>query len=114
MPEGIRIIGAMHPGFDNILTSDAQDFLLQLHRKFNKRRSELQQYRRKIHQGFQSGKQPDFLIETKNVRSMEWQVGNIPDDLQDRRCEITGPVDRKMMINALNSGAKVFMAATTC
>lgn len=110
MTEGIQITGTMHPGFESILTPQAQEFLVMLHRKFNSRRKELLQYRRQVHSGIQGGRRPGFLEETLNIREGEWQVAPIPADLQDRRCEITGPVDAKMMINALNSGARVFMA----
>ncbi len=110
MTEGIQITGTMHPGFETILTSEAQAFLVMLHRKFNTRRKELLARRQQIQQAIRNGQYPTFLEETRSVREDDWQVAPIPEDLQDRRCEITGPVDAKMMINALNSGAKVFMA----
>ena len=81
-----------------------------LHRNFNQRRKELLQRREQRQADLDAGKTPDFLPETQKVRTSDWTVAPIPADLQDRRVEITGPTDRKMVINALNSGAKVFMA----
>jgi malate synthase len=81
-----------------------------LHREFNPRRQELLRRRAERQEEFRNGALPDFLPETESVRAGEWRVAACPPDLQDRRVEITGPVERKMMINALNSGAKVFMA----
>lgn len=96
--------------FTEILTKEAKVFLTELHRRFNKERSDLLQ-RRVLEQGFfNKGKLPVFPAETKNIRKSDWKAAPIPNDLLDRRVEITGPVDRKMMINALNSGAKTFMA----
>ncbi len=93
-----------------ILTPEAQTFLVELHRKFNARRLELLE-RRKVRQAeIDGGKLPDFLPETADIRESDWTVAPIPADLRDRRTEITGPTDRKMVINALNSGAKMFMA----
>jgi malate synthase len=86
-----------------ILTPEAIDFLLTLHREFNPRRKELLA-------ALDAGKSPDFLPETAAIRATDWTIAPLPADLQDRRVEITGPVDRKMIINALNSGARVFMA----
>ena len=93
-----------------ILSSDAKSFLTKLAREFEPRRQELLARRRTVQQEIDGGKLPDFLPETADVRRAEWRVAPIPKDLQDRRVEITGPVDRKMIINALNSGANVFMA----
>ncbi|MGE3825741.1 MAG: malate synthase A, partial [Bacteroidia bacterium] len=98
------------PGFEEILSDEALDFVVKLQRKFNKRRLELLAARVEKQKQIDSGKLPDFLPETKSIREDEWVAAPIPADLQDRRVEITGPVDRKMIINALNSGAKVFMA----
>jgi len=81
-----------------------------LHRELNPRRLELLERRRERQREFDAGARPDFLPETAAVRESDWRVADAPPDLRDRRCEITGPVDRKMMINALNSGARVFMA----
>jgi malate synthase len=93
-----------------ILTGPAVDFLTALARNFAKRRSELLNRRVERQKTFDAGALPDFLSETKSIRDSEWTVAPIPKDLLDRRVEITGPVDRKMVINALNSGANVFMA----
>jgi malate synthase len=93
-----------------ILSAEALAFLASLHRRFNRRRLELLVRRAGRQKDFDAGKLPDFLAETKAIRDGDWTVAKIPDDLLDRRVEITGPVDRKMIVNALNSGAKVFMA----
>ncbi|SET75321.1 malate synthase [Salinibacillus kushneri] len=93
-----------------ILTAGTLVFLQQLERKFGKRRQELLQNREERQKKFDAGEMPDFLPETKNIRESDWKISPIPEEIQDRRVEITGPVDRKMVINALNSGAKVFMA----
>jgi malate synthase len=100
----------MRPGFDTVLTAEAVDFLVRLHREFNPRRRELHERRTKVQAELDGGVLPRFLEETRDIREGNWRVGTIPADLQDRRVEITGPVDRKMVINALNSGASVFMA----
>ena len=93
-----------------ILSAEALAFLTGLHRRFNRRRLELLVRRMGRQEDFDAGKLPDFLPETKTIRDGDWKVAPIPADLLDRRVEITGPVDRKMIVNALNSGAKVFMA----
>jgi len=93
-----------------VLTADAREFLSELARKFEKRRQELLARRRVRQKEIDGGHLPDFLAETAEVRKGDWRVAPIPADLRDRRVEITGPVDRKMIINALNSGANVFMA----
>ncbi|MGA7197039.1 malate synthase A, partial [Roseiarcus sp.] len=93
-----------------ILNREALTFLADLHRRFDGRRLELLAERKERQKLFDAGKLPGFLSETKSVRDGDWKVAPIPADLLDRRVEITGPVDRKMIINALNSGAKVFMA----
>jgi malate synthase len=93
-----------------VLTAPAEAFLIELARRFEPRRQELLARRRARQQELDRGKLPDFLAETATVRAAEWQVAPIPADLLDRRVEITGPVERKMIINALNSGASVFMA----
>jgi malate synthase len=95
---------------DDVLTPEARDFVTRLHRELNPTRLELLERRRERQKALDAGALPDFLPETRTVREGEWQVDPAPADLRDRRCEITGPVDRKMMINALNSGARVFMA----
>src|SRR5499427_177430 len=97
-------------GTDRILTASATAFIEDLTRRFRPRVDELLERRRTAQARFDGGSRPDFLTETAAVRNGDWTVGAIPADLQDRRVEITGPVDRKMIINALNSGANVFMA----
>ena len=95
---------------DDVLTSEARDFVARLHRELNPRRLEVLERRHERQRHLDAGERPDFLPETREVRDSDWRVAGAPADLRDRRCEITGPVDRKMMINALNSGARVFMA----
>lgn len=107
---GIVIKAPLHPSYGRILSQDALQFIAALHRQFNKRRIHLLRFRELRQKEIDGGKFPDFLEGTKMIRESEWSVGPVPDCLQDRRVEITGPVDRKMIINALNSGAKVFMA----
>src|ERR1035437_9563097 len=94
----------------SILTSEAHAFLLKLAARFEPRRQELLARRRTLQRENDHGKFPNFLPETAKIRQSEWKVAPIPKDLLDRRVEITGPVERKMIINALNSGASVFMA----
>lgn len=103
-------IGKQVEGVDRVLTEGALDFLVRLERRFGTRRMELLAARRARQARFDAGELPDFLPETKSIRDGVWEVDPIPAVLQDRRAEITGPVDRKMMINALNSGARMFMA----
>ena len=93
-----------------VLTPEALDFVARLHREFNPARERLLARRAERQQALDAGAFPDFLPETAAVREGEWRVAAAPPDLDDRRVEITGPVERKMMINALNSGASVFMA----
>jgi malate synthase len=107
--ETATVTGSMGPRFAEILTPEALAFLAGLHRKFDARRKELLAARKARQARFDAGELPDFLPETKAVRDGDWKVAPIPADLLDRRVEITGPVDRKMIVNALNSGAKVFM-----
>lgn len=96
--------------FETVLTDDALTFLGKLHLYFNEKRIQLLNTRKEIQEKINVGHRLDFLAETKHIREGEWTISPIPWDLQDRRVEITGPVDRKMIINALNSGAKTFMA----
>jgi malate synthase len=98
------------PDFDTLLTPDAQEFLCALARRFEPTRQERLAARRAVQAQLDQTPHLDFLAETADVRAGDWKVAPIPADLLDRRVEITGPVDRKMVINALNSGAKVFMA----
>jgi len=109
-PEGIVIHGPMTPEYAEILTDDALSFLAQLHRSFDARRRDLLAARAVRQKEIDRGTLPDFLAETRAIREADWRVAPVPADLQDRRVEITGPTDRKMVINALNSGANVFMA----
>ncbi len=106
----IAIHAPLEPGFEEILTPEALQFVAELHRRFNSQRGVLLDQRARRQAAIDGGQMPDFLPETASVRESEWRVAPIPADLQDRRVEITGPVDRKMIINALNSGASVFMA----
>ena len=108
--ESIQITGVVTPEFAEILTPEALNFVSTLSRAFEGRREELLQRRVKRQAEIDAGKMPDFLPETEHIRNSEWTIAPVPGDLQDRRVEITGPVERKMIINALNSGAKVFMA----
>ncbi len=108
--DGVEIKGPMNEQYASILTPEALTFLVGLHRSFNTRRLGLLVARRERQADLERGARPDFLAETLSVRSGDWKVAAVPHDLQDRRVEITGPVDRKMVINALNSGARVFMA----
>ncbi len=109
-PVGVEFQAPITPEFAKILTPEAVALVAKLSRTFNKRRKELLERREKRQAEINAGKMPDFLPETREIRESEWTVAAIPADLQDRRVEITGPVERKMVINALNSGAKVFMA----
>src|SRR5579884_427990 len=108
--EGIEITEPVTPEFAEILSPDALRFVATLVRAFRDRREELLQRRARRQAELDAGNLPDFLPETEHIRNSEWTIAPVPPDLQDRRVEITGPVERKMIINALNSGAKVFMA----
>ena len=110
LPGGVEIVAPAHSGQERVFTPGALQFVVELQRRFNARRVELLAVRSERQKGLDAGEKPNFLEETRNLREAEWTVAAIPADLQDRRVEITGPVDRKMIINALNSGAKVFMA----
>ncbi len=107
---GVEIRGGLGPRFDEIINDESLAFLADLHRKFNPTRLKLLAAREERQARLDAGALPDFLEETRSVREGDWRVAPIPADLLDRRVEITGPTDRKMVINALNSGAKVFMA----
>ena len=98
------------PDADRVLTPEASQFVAGLHRRFNPRRLDLLAARTRRQARFDAGERPDFLPETLQIRTGDWTVPEAPKALADRRVEITGPVERKMMINALNSGAQVFMA----
>ena len=107
---GIEIAGRITDEYAEILTGDAVAFAARLQRAFGGRRAELLARRAARQRELDAGKLPDFLPETRAVREANWTCAPVPADIQDRRVEITGPVDRKMIINALNSGASVFMA----
>ncbi len=110
VPDGVVVTGEISPEAIEILTYEALALVANVHREFNARRVELLKRRGQRQAELDAGKLPDFLPETEDIRKSPWTVAPIPADLQDRRVEITGPTDRKMIINALNSGAKVFMA----
>src|SRR5207247_6701137 len=97
-------------GFEEILTPDALAFVRDLVREFSPRLGLLLQKRILVHESLRTVTLPNFLDETRAIRTSDWKIGPIPADLRQRRVEITGPVDRKMVINALNSGADVYMA----
>jgi malate synthase len=110
LPQGLELHATTADRYDSILTPEALAFAAALQREFNPRRKELLTARVTRQQRLDAGERPDFLPETLAVREAAWTCAPLPTDLLDRRVEITGPVDRKMIINALNSGAKVFMA----
>jgi len=110
LAQGVSISGRITPEFAQILTPEAVALVAKLHRRFETRRHELLARRAARQKEFDAGKLPDFLAETKSIRESDWRVAPQPQDLLDRRVEITGPTDRKMVINALNCGASTFMA----
>ncbi|KGR75662.1 malate synthase A [Ureibacillus manganicus] len=109
--EKLKIVGELSEDAKEILTPEALEFLFNLHVQFNERRKTLLQNRQERQKNLDAGEKLDFLKETIEIREGNWTIAPLPEDLKDRRVEITGPaVDRKMVINALNSGAKMFMA----
>ncbi len=110
MADRTEVRGPIEGRGAEILSDEALAFVADLHRRFNRRRHALLAARAERQLRIDAGEMPGFLVETKDIREADWSVATIPNDLRDRRVEITGPVERKMMINALNSGAKVFMA----
>src|SRR5256714_10517214 len=110
LPAGLQITAEIPSPFAEILTSDALAFVAKLQREFGSRRDQALRARQDRQLRFDAGELPDFLPQTKEIRDSDWTCAPIPKDLRDRRVEITGPTDRKMTINALNSGAKMFMA----
>jgi malate synthase len=106
----VEVVGAPVPGLDRVLTPEALAFLADLQRRFGPERDALLHGRAERHARISAGERPDFLAETADIRAADWRVAPAPPDLDDRRVEITGPAETKMMINALNSGATVFMA----
>ncbi|WP_338927050.1 malate synthase A (plasmid) [Mycetohabitans endofungorum] len=109
LPEGVQIHAPLKPGFEAILTHDALELVAQLHRQFEARRQALLAARVACAKRLDAGERPDFLPQTQAIRDGSWTVAPLPADLQCRRVEITGPVERKMIINALNSGADSYM-----
>ncbi len=110
LPGGVRIAAPLPGEYSRVLTGEALAFVASLCREFEPRRRELLARRTQRQCDFDAGRLPDFLPETKPIRDSEWKIADQPHDLLDRRVEITGPTDRKMVINALNSGASTFMA----
>ncbi len=110
LPSGVTVSGVLKPGYERVLSKDALQFVADLARRFEPRRRELLQARAERQAKWDAGGLPDFLPETSGIREGTWKIAPIPEDLLDRRVEITGPTTRKMIINALNSGASVFMA----
>src|SRR5438045_8562540 len=110
LPRGCEIVGEITSGFEEILNTEALEFVAKLERRFRGRREECVRRRQEQQISLDRGAPLGFLAETRHVREGDWSCGPIPSDIADRRVEITGPTDRKMVINALNSGAKVFMA----
>src|SRR5690349_12967457 len=108
--EQINVKGAVEGRAREVLTPEALAFIGKLQREFAGRREELLRLRVERQRRLDAGETPQFLVTTSSVRDSDWTVAKAPKDLQDRRVEITGPTDRKMLINALNSGARVFMA----
>ncbi|ARP87227.1 malate synthase A [Bordetella genomosp. 9] len=109
LPAGVAIDAPIEPGFETVLTHDALALVADLHRTFEARRQELLAARAARAKRLDTGEKPDFLPETRHIREGDWTIAPLPADLQCRRVEITGPVDRKMVINALNSGADSYM-----
>src|SRR5438105_6478946 len=109
-PAGVQLRGELAPAYPEIVSPEALAFVAKLQRAFGNRRDECLQHRQDRQVALDRGEALDFLPETKSIREGDWTCAPIPADLRDRRVEITGPTDRKMVINALNSGAKVFMA----
>src|SRR5476649_2473912 len=110
LPQGLELHATTADRYDSILTPEALAFAAALQREFNPLRKSLLAARVARQQRLDAGERPDFLPETLAIREDTWTCAPLPTDLLDRRVEITGPVDRKMIINALSSGAKVFMA----
>src|SRR5436190_15269182 len=108
--QDVRVAGRVTTEFAQIVSEPALEFIAKLHREFEPRRQELLARRAARQKEFDAGKRPDFLPETRQIRESEWRIASQPRDLLDRRVEITGPTDRKMVINALNCGASTFMA----
>ncbi len=110
LPRGVELRGSMPVGADRVFTPEAVSFVADLVRCFSFRVEELLERRQTLARRWDEGFRPSFPTESRHIREAEWTVAPLPPDLMDRRVEITGPVERKMIINALNSGASVFMA----
>ena len=110
LPAGMAITGRVTPAYAEVLTPEALELVARLHRALDGRRKELLARRQERQAELDAGRRPDFLAETAHIREGDWTIAPFPPQIADRRVEITGPVERKMVINALNSGAKVFMA----
>ncbi|HTC17809.1 MAG TPA: malate synthase A [Stellaceae bacterium] len=108
--KGVEIKAPIRPGYETIVSAEAVAFIAELERKFGPERRRLLKFRAETQARLDAGWRPDFPAETGNIREADWVVAPLPKDLLDRRVEITGPVDRKMVINALNCGANVYMA----
>src|SRR5262245_20549003 len=108
MPQGVQVTAAVPADQERILGRDALAFVAALQRTFAGRRREILESRKRRRAGLAAGGTLDFVPETAAIRNGEWSVAEAPADLVDRRVEITGPAERKMLINALNSGARVF------
>src|ERR1700745_515358 len=109
LPPGVALHAQLHPRFEEILTPAALAFVAKLHRAFEPRRQELLKARIVRQARIDAGEMPDFLAETQHVRDGDWKIAPLPAALECRRVEITGPVERKMIINAFNSGADSYM-----
>src|SRR5438093_1461633 len=109
LPAGMQITGEIKPGYEQILTPGALALVAKLSREFESRRQQLLAVRVARAKRLDAGERPDFLAETAHVRAGDWKIAPIPDALKCRRVEITGPVERKMVINAFNSGADSYM-----
>ena len=105
LPSGVEVLGEITPPFSEILTPEALAFVAKLQRQFGARRKQYIERRQERQRGLDQSQGLDFLPETKQIREGDWKCAPIPSDIRDRRVEITGPTDRKMVINALNSGA---------
>ena len=109
LPAGVQINAPILPGFEAILTRPALELVARLHRDFDARRQQLLAHRHERARKLDAGERPDFLPGTADIRAGDWKIAPIPQALACRRVEITGPVERKMVINALNSGADSYM-----
>ncbi|HTI16746.1 MAG TPA: malate synthase A [Trinickia sp.] len=110
LPTGVEVAGEIEPGFETVLTPAALEFVADLHRTFEPRRRELLRARAARAELLAAGLRPNFLPETRAIREGDWKIAQLPKDLECRRVEITGPAERKMIINALNSGADAYMS----